>query len=76
MMAAGIAAALITGCSSSEAETTAAATEAATEAAAEGEAEAAEEPAGEPAEAGVIWYNFADTFIANATSVPQQCGKS
>ena len=66
MMAAGIAAALITGCSSSEAETTAAATEAATEAAAEGEAEAAEEPAGEPASAGVIWYNFADTFIANA----------
>ena len=72
LLSLGLIAAMVTGCSSQGTEETAGTepaqteTEEATdaeEAADSGEAAASD---GASATAGVIWYNFADTFIANA----------
>lgn len=64
LLALGTLSAALTGCGSSTASTTAAAASETAGSEAAGGAEAA--PAAGSATAGVIWYNFADTFIANA----------
>lgn len=70
LVAAGLASALIAGCGSSNTAATTEAAKAAEAASTAGSEAAGETAAGtaasEGATAGVIWYNFADTFIANA----------
>lgn len=70
LVAAGLASALIAGCGSSNTAATTEAAKAAEAASTTGSEAAGETAAGtaasEGATAGVIWYNFADTFIANA----------
>ncbi|MBS6951843.1 MAG: substrate-binding domain-containing protein [Enterocloster asparagiformis] len=70
LVAAGLASALIAGCGSSNTAATTQAAKAAESAGTAGSEAAGETAAGtaasEGATAGVIWYNFADTFIANA----------